>query len=256
MTILPCQEIAATIGQLFDCSEVNGFIRIRTPYLYPDGDVIDLFFRTQGEQQILTDLGETLRWLNMQTVSQQLTKRQSQVLQDIQLTHGVENYQGMLLVRIAQGETLSEAITHLAQAVMGVADLWFLARTRTLSSVTDEVAEFLEEKSIRFGRDEKHVGRSGRNWRIDFHTWHPQHSSFVQVLSTGSKAAANTKANSAIAAWADLSQYKVGTSPLHFISLFDDTLDVWAPETISQLAEFSDVAYWSRPDEFVEMLVS
>lgn len=69
----------------FDCSEVNGFIRIRTPYLYPDGDVIDLFYKTQGEQRILTDLGETLRWLMTQTATQHLSKKQEQAIQDIQV---------------------------------------------------------------------------------------------------------------------------------------------------------------------------
>ncbi|MGL6140823.1 MAG: hypothetical protein ACRC2M_26240, partial [Planktothrix sp.] len=78
----------------------------------------------------------------------------------------------------------------------------------------------------------------------------------VQVLSTGSRAAANTKANTIFAAWSDLSQMKVGRQPLRFISLFDDTLDVWTAETIRQLEELSDVAYWSEPDRFVEMLVS
>jgi hypothetical protein len=47
MSTALCQEVADTIGQLFDCAEVNGFVRIRTPYLYPDGDVIDLYWKEQ-----------------------------------------------------------------------------------------------------------------------------------------------------------------------------------------------------------------
>lgn len=256
MTILPCQEISDTIGQLFDCSQVNGFTRIRTPYLYPDGDVIDLFLKDQGGQQILTDLGETLRWLDMQVIGKQLSKKQTQVLQDIELNHGIENYQGTLIARVTETEALAEAVTRLAQAAIRVADLWFLARTRALGSVADEVAELLSEVDVRFERDEKNVGRSGRNWYVDFHTWHPNHSSLVQVLSTGSRGAARTKANNAIAAWTDLSHYKMRTSPVRFISLFDDTIDVWSQSTISHLEDYSDIAYWSSPKVFVKMLVS
>ena len=31
------------MGELFTCAPLNGYTRIRTPFLYPDGDVIDLF---------------------------------------------------------------------------------------------------------------------------------------------------------------------------------------------------------------------
>lgn len=73
-------------------------------------------------------------------------------------------------------------------------------------------------------------------------------------MSTGSKAAANTKANNILASWHDLSSFKVGSQALRFISLFDDSLDVWTTEIISQLGEFSDIAYWSDPDGFLELL--
>lgn len=162
----------------------------------------------------------------------------------------------MLMARVGSDESISEALSRLAQAAISVSNLWFLFRTRVSSSIADEIAELLKENRIRFEQNEKLSGRSGRSWHIDFHTWHPEHSSLVQVLSTGSKAAANTKANTVLAAWYDLSQYKAGSTPLRFISLFDDTLDVWTPETIRQLEELSDVAYWSQPDEFTEMLTT
>ncbi|MBE9078505.1 DUF1828 domain-containing protein [Romeria aff. gracilis LEGE 07310] len=256
MTYMPCQTIAETLGNLFTCTEVNGLTRVRTPYLYPDGDVIDLFFEVSQGRQIMTDFGETMRWLLSQTTSEILSKKQEQAIQDILLTHDVEQYRGALIVRVGAEETLAGATMRLAQAAIAVSNLWFLSRTRVASSLQDEIAELLRERKIRFEANEKLGGRSGRSWRIDFHTWHPQHSSLVQVLSTGSRAAANTKANSVLAAWYDLSQFKVGAQPLRFISLFDDTLDVWRTETIRQLEELSDIAYWSEPNRFVEMVVS
>ncbi|MGH7928243.1 MAG: DUF1828 domain-containing protein, partial [Candidatus Binatia bacterium] len=68
MNTLPCKQIEEKIGELFTCSEVNGYVRIRTPYLYPDGDVIDLFFSEKNGSYTLTDLGETLGWLKMQSL--------------------------------------------------------------------------------------------------------------------------------------------------------------------------------------------
>jgi hypothetical protein len=39
-----------------------------------------------------------------------------------------------------------------------------------------------------------------------------------------------------------------------FISLFDDTADVWAEEDFRLVEDLSDIARWSRPDEFAEAL--
>ena len=38
------QDLQREIGALFTCSEHGEYQRIRTPYLYPDGDNIDLFW--------------------------------------------------------------------------------------------------------------------------------------------------------------------------------------------------------------------
>ncbi len=256
MTYSPCQQITETLGDLFTCKEVNGFTQIRTPFLYPDGDVIDLFYKVSEGRPIVTDLGETRRWLLSQTTSEFLSKKQEQAVQDILLTHDVQEYRGALVVRVGAEDSLASATMRLAQAAIAVGNLWFLVRTRLVSSFEEEVAELLRERKVRFEANERLSGRSGRNWRIDFHTWHPDHSSLVQVLSTGSRAAANRRVNDVYTSWSDLSQLKVGSQPLRFISLFDDTSDVWGTESIRQLEELSDIAYWSESDRFVEMLVS
>lgn len=248
----PCQVIADTIGMLYTCSEVNGFVRIRTPYLYPDGDVIDLFLKP--DTQTLTDLGETLRWLEMQTVSQSLSKKQELCLQDIQITYGIEEYRGMLIVRVRNN--LAEAITRLAQGSIALSNLWFLSRTQLAGSLNDEVAALLDEYHIPYQRDIKLVGRSARSWRLDFQTRHPRCSALVEVLSTGNRSAANLKVNNMVAAWVDLNQYQLTREPLRFISLFDDSLDTWSSSHISQVAEFSQICYLSKPEELIEHLTT
>src|SRR6266702_2042053 len=67
--------ITKKIGNLFTYSPSNQYIRIRTPFIYPDGDVIDLFYKEDGEYVILSDLGETLGWLRMQTTDQQKSSK-------------------------------------------------------------------------------------------------------------------------------------------------------------------------------------
>jgi hypothetical protein len=125
-----------------------------------------------------------------------------------------------------------------------------------VESITDEVADLLTERNIAFDRGEKLLGRSGRSWTVDFHTRHAQKSSLVYVLSTGSRAAARGVAEHVLAAWYDLSNYKLGPERLNFISLFDDTLDIWSQEDFKLVSDLSDVTFWSKPDEFIEKLAA
>ena len=114
----PCVLIQEQMSELFQCAEVGDYIRVRTPYMYPDGDYIDLFLsRSSGDDtQTLSDLGETVRWLKMQTVTLRRSPKQNQMIQDICLTHGVEFYRGMLQVRCRQGESFA-LVPHLSNSI-------------------------------------------------------------------------------------------------------------------------------------------
>lgn len=250
----PCDYIAENMGELFECLPVNGRTRIRTPYLYPDGDVIDVFLTEDDFPTTLTDFGDTLGWLWTQTVSSRRTSRQQRLIEDVCLTHGVELYRGMLMVRVRRPELLSEAVVRLSQAALRVSDLWFTFRSQTAASINDEVEEFLLGRDIRFDRGERLVGRSGRTWSVDFHTRTAERSALVNVLSTGSNASARRMAEHTLATWHDLSNLRIAIEGMRFVSLFDDELDVWTPEDFGLVEQVSEVAYWSRKDEFAELL--
>lgn len=251
-----CERIEKDVGELFQCAEQDGYVRIRTPYLYPDGDVIDLFLGEKGGVATLSDLGETLRWLRMQSASQHRTKRQESLVQDVRLTTGVELFRGMLMVRLQPGGSLADAVNRLSQAAIRVADLWFTMRTRAIETVTDEVEDLLREREVPFERSPTLVGRSGRKWRVDFQTRLPRRSSLVYVLATGSRAATRGVAEHVLATWYDLSHLKVGPEALNFVSLFDDTVDVWSDEDFRLLEDLSQIARWSRSDELPEILAA
>jgi hypothetical protein len=249
-----CAEIEQGMGALFSCTPHRDDCRIRTPYLYPDGDNIDLFCKQDGDVTTVSDLGETLRWLRMQTLSPRRSPKQNALIADACLTHGVELYKGMLLARCRQGESLAAAALRVAQAALRVSDLWFTFRTRAVESMTDEVADLLTERQVPFDRAEKLAGRSGRVWTPDFHVRAPAHSSLVYVLSTGSRSAARSVAEHVLAAWYDLNHFTAGPEALRFVSLFDDTADVWAQEDFRLVEPLSTIARWSEPDRFVEVL--
>ena len=252
----PCEQIAASMGALFECSQINRYTRIRTPFLYPDGDVIDLYWDEQDGNITITDLGGSLGWLSMQTASPKKTAKQRRLIQDICTNHGIEQYRGMLMLRVKPGDDVADKVSRLSQAVIRVTDLWFTFRHRAVQSITDEVGEFLGEKSIRYDRGERLPGRSGNIWKVDFHTRTASKSSLVNVLCSGSKAAAHKVTEHIVTLWHDLSHLNLGEESLQFVSLLDDTVDVWTDEDIKLVSELSDLSYWSRPDEFAERLVA
>jgi hypothetical protein len=252
----PCEILHRTLGDLFLCSEHGEYQRIRTPYLYPDGDNIDLYCKAHGDPVTVTDLGETTRWLRMQTVASRRSAKQQALIEDICQNHGVEFYRGMLLARCRAQDDLAPVVTRLAQAALRVSDLWFTFRTRTVQSVTDEVADFLAERELAFERGERLVGRSGRTWTVDFHVRTPRRSSLVNVLATGSRSAARTVAEHVLAVWYDLNQLAAGPEALQFVSLFDDTVDVWTEEDFKLVEPLSIIVRWSAPEMLVQELLS
>ncbi len=249
-----CQHLQRNFGTLFTCSEHGEYQRIRTPYMYPDGDIIDLFCKVDGDTVTVSDLGETTGWLRMQSAVLRRSPRQKLLIKDVCLTHGVEFYRGMLQSRCRPGNDLAEVVNRVAQGALRVSDLWFTFRTRAVQSVTDEVADYLTEKELGFDRNKTLDGRSGRDWTVDFQVRTDLHNTLVLVLSTGTRAAAHGIAEHALAVWYDLNHLVAGPEALSFVSLFDDTADVWQEEDFRLVEPLSKVLWWSRPDELAAVL--
>jgi len=74
----------------------------------------------------LSDLGETLSWLRMQSVARKWTIKQKQLVNDVCVTLGIEQFRGMLR---SDAESAA-AVMRLGQVAVRVADLWFTFHTR------------------------------------------------------------------------------------------------------------------------------
>jgi hypothetical protein len=162
----------------------------------------------------------------------------------------------MLKARSSEPANLADAVTRVSQAALRVSDLIFTSRLRAVESVTDEVADFLQELSLPFERNKRLIGRSGKSWRVDFQVSTSSHGSLIAVLSSGSRSAAQQLIKNAVATWYDLSQYKTSPEPLTFISLIDDSADVWSDEDFNLVESISEVATWSAPETLSQLLTS
>jgi hypothetical protein len=118
------------------------------------------------------------------------------------------------------------------------------------------VADFLQELHLPFERNKRLIGRSGKNWKIDFQVSAPQRSSLISILSSGSRSAAQQITKGVVASWYDLSQYRASPEPLSFISLIDDSADIWSDEDFNLVESISDVARWSVPETLTQLLTA
>lgn len=250
-----CSELTKTLPSLFECSiHRDNEVRVHTPLLFPDGGLVDVFVIERDGQFIISDYGDALSWLRMQSATGTLTPNQQLLIDDVRQTLGIERYHGQLELRGVRLEELAEAVNRLAQAVVRVADVWFTFRTRSRHSVADEVDEWLREQNFRVERSVRHQGKSGRSWQIDFNVTYAGLTSSVFLLSTGSKAAARQVSEHVFTGCSDLRNSDASLEKPRFVSLFDDTLDVWRSEDFNLLGEVSATAYWSRPDELAILL--
>ena len=140
------ESLSASIREWFheqwECTPApEGSIRVRTPYMYPDGGILDLFVLEDGDSYKLTDFGETVAWLRMRTGSTKLSpKRRAQINGACQVNGVVNNHNQLELANVAATD-LPRAVVQLAADATRVSDLWFTfpcAEFRSASYTADQ----------------------------------------------------------------------------------------------------------------------
>ncbi|ALB42397.1 MULTISPECIES: DUF1828 domain-containing protein [Nostocales] len=252
MTLNICEKINQTIGGLFACSPVNEFVQISTPFILPDGSVIDLFLKEKEESYVLTDLGETFGWLYLQTAAYSLSKNQEIIIKDIVITHGIEQFNGMLITRLKKDDNLADAVLRLSQAIIRVADTNTKLKVPTFEPITEEVTEFLNKKNLNVERNKKFRGMSGTDRTVDFCVYRPNGNTLINTLSTPLRRTARMRVDKVFTTWSEISDLK--ESNYNFISLIDDSTDLWNENNITLLNLVSNVVKWSNRDELQKFL--
>ena len=251
-----CAQIAITLPPLFECSlaPYEG-VRVQTPLVYPDGGIVDVFILERQGEYVLTDFGEALGWLRMHSASDSLSPRQRGFVNDVCRTLGVRLERGQLTLRIGKNDALGEAVLRLAQAVVRVSDVRFTFKRQRLQTTANEVEKWLRERQINFRRSVRRQGRSRKNWRVNFETRSDNRTSMVFLLSTRDRSAVNSITERVTTACLDLNYMRESQrSVIRFVSLFDDSRDVWRQEDFNLMRQVSTIALWSQPDEFEHIL--
>lgn len=281
-----CASIGSSLPSLFVCSPApQEGVRVRTPMLYPDGDVVDVFVLEDGSGYTVTDYGDSLGWLEMQSIGRHLSPKQQSLVQDVCQTLRIELFQQQLTLKSVEEDALGEAVLRVAQAAVRISDLWFTLRNKSLQTTANEVGTWLREEQVSFKRQvakqglstkilianqvdnwlrEKQIsfkrqvakqGRSTKTWTVDFEIRTRNRTSLVFLLSASSRRTTLRVSEHVLAGCIDLDYMKADQPNVAFVSLFDDLPGIWREQNFNLVREHSEIARWSRPDEFEQILL-
>jgi Domain of unknown function DUF1828 len=243
-----CSEIKGLVkdfNMVESCDTIrNGWIRLSTPFLYPDGSHIDVFLKQTTdllENYVLSDQGQTMAYLLDLHINPMKTKKKKEVLSDICESLKVNNDSGELIINIASDcmeGALANSITRLIQACIRISDFSLNQRFPTSTSFKEDVEEFISKIDVPYEPDYKIIGRFGKEVLIDFKTSTTRRSDLIITLSTSNAVSAHQVANEAFRKWYDISDKR---SSFEFITVYNSDNDFFKEEDMYRIKEFSSL---------------
>ncbi|WP_420239139.1 DUF1829 domain-containing protein [Telmatobacter bradus] len=146
--------------------EVGEWVEITTPLLDRNNDLLQIYVKRDGSNYILTDDGYTLDDLEQSGCKLDSQKRQD-LLRVTLNGFGVRQHERALEVH-ATVDSFPLKKHSLLQAMLGVNDLFYLAKPHTSSLFYEDVVAWMEKSDIRFVENAKFTGKTGYDHLFDF----------------------------------------------------------------------------------------
>jgi hypothetical protein len=238
----------------------TGVLRMSTPFLYPNGESIDVFIDSDKqlwEDFCLSDRGQTALYLRNAQVFLDTTARRRELVNDILRESGVKlnGLQLTIRPRTHEPKEISDAIFRLSQMCVRISDLATHQRLRSSNPFRDDVEDFLEANNFRYTPDVKLPPVFGkRDIRMDFEVRSGNRSSYVNVLAAMNDASAHSSANEITIKLTDL---KLSDQViLHkFVTVYNSASNAIRIEDIERLGTLSStVSYPEERDSLLSIL--
>ena len=99
------EQLTSYLPPLFECDALgeNRF-RVRTPLIFPDGGVVDVFVSKSDGLYTVTDYGDAMGWLDMRSAATGIAPKQRSLVADACRTHGIELKGGHVMLQEHRGK--------------------------------------------------------------------------------------------------------------------------------------------------------
>lgn len=234
----------------------DGSFRIVTPFLYPDGKRVEVFYQPELDlfaATRLTDKGQTAALLAELNIYIEGFEKRRQILADICRTLRVGDANGELFVAVESDEHLADAVMRLAQACVRAADLHYTQSFRALSDFRQVFASFVHTERQDNIEDYSIEGRFGRRIKVDFYTHQGtgRDNLFITLFSAN-ETSSHSVANDVFCRWYDLERYR---DRFHFVTVMDSGSKAFRQADVNRVGSISKVlGYPADLDEIRALL--
>jgi len=253
---MECKELIerylSTLKEGFKCISTDKRLRVITPYLYPDNDLIEIYIEELTRERVkVTDLGETLRHLHSEGFDVYSSPKRRFLAETIANRVGVEMIKGQLS-KLGEAKSVGEIVFDLIVAARGVADLIYTSKAYEPATFFDEVKSFLEENKFHLEVKTRLIGVSKKPYNPDFKIINGKIASiaYLQTVSPKTTMGIKRKVDATFRMWSDCN------GGLRKISLLNDVDFQWNEPDVFILKKVSRVDFWSQRDELVSYLRS
>ena len=253
------QSIVHNLPLVRSCDTVrSGALRMSTPFLYPNGEYVDLFLYSQHQlldSYKLSDFGQTSQYLRSAMVTGSSTSRKKEIIHDITSQLDV-SFAGDLYINLGSEDmdSISDAIMRLSQACVRISDIATHQRLRSSNPFRDDIEDFIDAQNLAYTPDAKVVGKYGKDIRLDFEVRSTNRFSYLNVLGAISESAAHASANEISLKWKDLIETgHLGSHKL--ITVINSFSNAVQDADMARLRDLSDVVAYPEQHDFLAHLL-
>ena len=256
---------ASTFSLVHSCERLpGGELRIATPFLYPDGSRIDVFYIPKREffdSEFLSDLGQTSSYLADLHIFPHEHTRRASVLQRTCEIFGITNFDGEMRLELLGCDPISElsdrgvadGIFRLAHTCARIADLSFTKKFKLPSGFNSQVGSYLSvATNVRYEVNVRVLGKYDKTVPVDFRTAYKNKENLILTLSPLTITGAHSASGEVFRKWHLL---EPRGNQYGFITLLDVASVSLRDDDLQLLREKSHVlGYPAQRDELREIL--
>ena len=117
------EQLTSSLPPLFRCDDFgDDRFRVRTPLLFPDGEVVDVFVAKQDDIYTVADHGDAIGWLWTRMGDDNRMPKNKEFIANACHTLRIEQDGDQLIVHNVELGALADAIMRVAQAELHVAE--------------------------------------------------------------------------------------------------------------------------------------
>lgn len=251
----PCKilisELLSYLSSEFECFIDDQLIGINTPFLYSDGDQIQLFIQQYEKMMVISDLGETARKMDAYSFNWNSPQAKNQYTQILK-TNNIESQNHILRFTTDSLENMGYKIFDLIHAIQQKENLLVLRKPFKQKNFKDDVEIYLLEKGFVPESDIKIDGESGNEYQIDFYLNHNSNI-LLKALSSASDTGDKDQISRTYTSYSDI---KLKHKEYRRAVILDDKDIKWDQNQKNLLSQIIDIplAFWSTIEEFTDKL--